>query len=234
VPSPFFCAGFLLEEAEDRLVGAVRLDGEGFAGIAEQGVARGEGAGSGLVGGVQLMGGEFVVEEAAAEGFEELLEVHLGAVVGFAGLGEDSGQARRGAVEERADRRARDFDRVGRVEILDPDRVVGVGAGKEAEAVEALGGEGLEEIGCGGELQAGEGLVLGLKESQRVAQDCLAVLGSPNRQGGFARAGPILVGVVDRAVERGVRRSVPVAPVVRVSLLHAECGTRGRSVAVDS
>lgn len=181
----------------------VGLDGQGVAGVFEEGVSSGFGAGEGLLSSVQLMGGEFVVEEIAAEIFEKGFEVDLRAVVFFAGLGEEFGPVGGGEAKMRADRRTRNFHRVGGVEIFDPDGVVGLGAGKEDESVEMLAGETLEKIPgkigvrlCDGGLEAGEGFVLGLEEPQRVTQDCLAVLGAPNRQGGFCETAPIHLGFV--------------------------------------
>jgi len=84
-------------------------------------------------------------------------------------------------------------------------------------------------------LETGEGLVLGLEETQRVAQDREAVLGAPNRQGGFRRLVRSVSGVAERSV--GVRtslRAVRSAPSVGWSLLRTECGTRGRGMVVDS
>ena len=189
----------------------VGLDGQSVAGVVEEGMPSGFGAGEGLFAGVQLMGGEFVVEEIAAEIFEKRFEVNLRAVILRAGLDEEFGSVGGREAKMRADRRTGNFHRVGCVEIFDPDGVVGLGAGKEDESVEALAGETFEKIPgkigvrlCDGGLEAGEGFVLGLEEPQRVTQDCLAVLGAPNRQGGLRLTAPFHLGFVgDRAWGHG-------------------------------
>jgi hypothetical protein len=105
--------------------------------------------------------------------------------------------------------------------------------GKSVETHFADGnGFGGDFIGLEG-LQAGECVVLGLQETQRVAQDRLAVLGAPNRQGGLCLLGRSVSGVAEERVgDRSFERPASWEPILGLSLLRTECLTRGRGMAV--
>ena len=217
---------------------AVRLDAKGAGGIGEESVAGGGHAGLGFLAAGELVRGEFGGEELGAVRLEHFLDVDLGAAVGVAGVRQPRAENSGFEVEPGADGRARHLDGLGGFDVFDPERIVVAGGGKNREAVESLGAGGGGFAGMRGGVEgfeADERGVLGLEETQRVAQDREAVLGAPNRQGGFRLVVRSVSGVAEEGfVVRSPLRAARAAPLVGLSLLRAECGTRGRGMVVDS
>lgn len=217
-----------VKKPEDGFLLGVGLDGEGFAAVEEEGLAGeihclGGLDRSGEVAEVELLG-----DRMLAVKLHHFLDVQLLAVVFVAGLGDSHSEDFR-VRKSGADGLGGAFDLSGVLgfQILEADRVGGVRRAEEVDSIETLGGDGVEGFAIKGRgvpqegLQTLKGFVLGLQKNQRVAQDCLAVLSAP-----YGRRNLRLAGHRSAVDERNGlvpvhRRPVRLAPVLRMSLLHA-------------
>lgn len=121
---------------------------------------------------------EFLGDRVLAVVFHHLLDVHLLAVVLFAGFGDAGGEVLGVSEDFGGKGRTLDLGGVLGFQILEADRVRGFGGAEEGDAVETFGCDRGQSLGFDRSLrlkkvlQTRKSLVLGLQENQRVAQDC--------------------------------------------------------------